>query len=72
MALDTTPLAAAIKQALLDQRSNTQDPEGAATDLANKIAAAVVNCVKGIEITYTSGLTAPNGPVTGTFGNTIS
>ena len=74
MSLDKATLKASIKQALLDQRNNTDNPTGSADDLAGKIADAVDTYVKGIGITYTTGLAAPSGggPVTGTFTYTIS
>lgn len=70
--LDTNTLTNAIAQAFTDQRTKMTDPDGATHDLAQKIATAVVNCVKNMKITYTAGLAAPNGAVTGTFDCTIS
>jgi hypothetical protein len=72
MALDTSTLISAIEQAFLDQRDNTNDPDSAAQDLANKIGAALENWVKTLQITYSSGLVDPGGSVTGTFIYTLS
>lgn len=72
MSLDTNTLKETIKTAFLDQRSNTDDPEAAAEDLAGKIANAFEVYVKGIGINYVSGLANGSGPVTGTFVYTIT
>jgi hypothetical protein len=72
MPLDTTTLENSIKSAFLDQRSNTSDPEGAAADLANKIADAMKTFVSGLTITYTAGLVDSAGAVSGTFEYTLS
>lgn len=61
-----------IEIALLDQRSNTDNPEAAAQDLSTKNAEAIDEYVKGMMITYTTGLIAGPYPVTGTFNFTIS
>ena len=70
MALDKTSLKASIKQAFNDQRSNTNDPDGAIDDLASKIADAVDLFVKSGSVstsvsTVITG-TSPSGAVTGT------
>jgi len=72
MALDTTTLENSIKSAFLDQRSNTNDAEGAAADLAGKIADAMKTFVTGLTITYTTGLVDSTGAVSGTFEYKLS
>jgi ElaB/YqjD/DUF883 family membrane-anchored ribosome-binding protein len=70
--LNKEELRVKIEVALLDQRSNTDNPEAAAKDLSFKIADAIDDYVRDMTITYVSGLIAGPYPVTGSFSNTIS
>ncbi|MDD2965539.1 MAG: hypothetical protein PHU33_16470 [Bacteroidales bacterium] len=70
--MDKNILKSSIKQAFLDQRNKTDNPEAAIDDLAGKIADAVDVFIKGLVISYTSGLVAGPYPVTGTFNYSLS
>ena len=72
MALDKTSLTASIRQAFNDQRSNTDDPDGALDDLSSKIADAVDIFVKSgsVSTTVTTVVTCPTGAGSGTGSGT--
>jgi len=74
MALNTASLKAGIKQALLDQRDITADPQAAADKLAGDLASIFETYVKSLEVIYSAGLVAPSGggAVTGTIIHTIN
>ncbi|MFR9545357.1 MAG: hypothetical protein SNJ29_07240 [Rikenellaceae bacterium] len=65
---------AAAFEAVMTQADD--DRSGAIDTVADKIATAIENAIKSMEITYSTGLVAPagtaGGPVTGTFTYTIS
>jgi hypothetical protein len=71
--LDENRLKGKIKQAFIDEQNEQQDHNGSVDRIAQKIAKAVVDEVKEIQITYTPTLVAPSGGgiVTGTFTYTI-
>ena len=72
MSLDVNTLTVAIQNAFTHETGNTMNQAGAISDLATKIADAVLVFIQGLEITYTSGLATTEGPVTGTFVYTLS
>ena len=58
-------------QAVMDQQEGREE---ALDTLSGKIADAVINAIKSVQITYSAGLTTPvgGGAVTGTFQYSIS
>jgi hypothetical protein len=72
MALDKEGLKSQIKAAFVEAKSKETNPDQVFDALAGKIADAVDQFVKELQITYTTGLTAPNGPVAGNFTYTLS
>lgn len=56
MALVKPVLKEQIRKAFKDQLSNTDDPEGALNDLADKLATAIDDYIKSATITVLSGI----------------
>lgn len=79
MALVKPTLKAQIRDAFNAQRSNTDDPEGALTDLADKLTNAIDAYIKsatitvqpGIPVTTAGSATAQTGATTGPGTTTI-
>ena len=72
MSLNKATLHAQIKQAFLDQKNKTDNPDAAIEDIAAKLSTAIDNYVRGINVASVPVLTSPSGPVTGTITNTVS
>lgn len=72
MALSTQRLKDKIIALLNECREETDNPDTSRDKFAEKLAKAIVEEIKEIQINYNSGLIAPNGAVTGTINATIT
>lgn len=72
--LNKSAIRADIKSAFTSVMNQEGDRDAALDKVADKIASAVVDAIKSIQITYSSGLiaTPQGGPVTGAFNCKIS
>lgn len=61
-----------IKNAFTLVMEQEEGREDAIEKVADKLADAMINAIKSMEITYTAGLTTSAGPVTGIFNCQIS
>lgn len=67
-------IKAAVKEAFTAVMSQEENRADALDKVADKLATAIVDAIKSMEITYSTGLVAPpsGGPVTGMFTCTIA
>lgn len=72
MALSAERLQGQVRAAFKNEQIEEQDYEAALDRISGKIAAAVVQEIRALNVNYINGLTAPNGPVGGTLNHTIS
>ncbi len=74
MSLSQTRLKGKIESVLNDCQQENTDPNASKTLLADRLATAIIEEIKEIQINYTGGLTAPSsgGTVTGAINATIS
>lgn len=73
MPLVKESIKAEVKDAFVSVMKQEENRTDALDKVADKIADAVINAIKSMQITYSTGLVAPpmGGPVTGVFTCTI-
>jgi hypothetical protein len=72
MALNVNRLKNLIKEAFVSEQTEEEDYDASLDRVSQKLAVAIIDEIKSLEINYQSGLVAPKGAVTGAIKHTIS
>jgi RNase P subunit RPR2 len=72
MALNINRLKGLIKEAFQAEQTEEEDYNASLDRISQKLAVAIIDEIKSLQINYQTGLVSPNGAVTGVITHTIS